>query len=129
MNSDLITSQPGSNPWLRKMTKYIASGQRASALRLLDRVIEYDMPLFKDDPNIQEDRHFAWLYKIDLLREWGRLTEALAWICLECEMNPKNVAALALKENLKRSLNRGPERKESTKKNLIKKTWRIFGME
>jgi transitional endoplasmic reticulum ATPase len=38
------------------------------------------------------------------LREWGHLSEALAWTCLECEMNPHNVAALALRERLKGAL-------------------------
>ncbi len=47
----------------------------------------------------------AWLCRIDLLREWSRLSEALAWTCLECEMNPNNVAAQALKEQLKAGLN------------------------
>jgi hypothetical protein len=70
-------------------------------------VIESDMPLFRDDPALQEDRRLAWLYRIDLLREWGRVSEALAWTCLECELNPLNVAALALKEALKSSLNLG----------------------
>jgi transitional endoplasmic reticulum ATPase len=49
-----------------------------------------------------EGRRLAWLYRIELLREWGRLTEALAWACLEVEINPDNVAAVALKERLKR---------------------------
>ena len=48
------------------------------------------------------DRRVAWLCRIDLLREAGRLTEALAWACLECELHPDNVAALAVKEELKR---------------------------
>jgi len=42
--------------------------------------------------------------RIDLLREWNRLSEALAWTCLECEINPNNVTALALKAQLKRQL-------------------------
>jgi len=37
----------------------------------------------------------------------GRVSDALAWTCLECELNPLNVAALALKEALKSSLNLG----------------------
>ena len=112
----MIISDLGSTPWLRKMAKYIASGRKARALRLLENVIEYDMPLFRDDPAIQEDRRFAWLYRIDLLREWGRLSEALAWTCLECELNPENVAALALKETLKNLLNLGTDREETTVK-------------
>jgi transitional endoplasmic reticulum ATPase len=59
------------------------------------------MPLFRGDESILEERHIAWLLKIDLLREWGRFSEALAWICLECELYPDNVTARALKEQLK----------------------------
>ena len=62
------------------------------------------MPLFKHDSTLQEDRRLAWLYRIDLLRDRGRLSEALAWTCLECELNPGNLAAQALKEMLKESL-------------------------
>jgi len=93
------------SPWARKAELYIASGQKARALRLLERVIEYSMPLFPNAPELQEDRRLAWLYRIDLLREWWRLSEALAWTCLECELNPQNVTAQVLKENLKEALN------------------------
>ena len=90
--------------WSRKVQKYLGKGQKAQALKILERVIEYDMPLFVGDPVVLEDRRVAWLYRIGLLREWGRPYEALAWTCLECEMNPSNVAALALKESLKEEL-------------------------
>ena len=110
-----------STPWMRKVQRYIALGQKHRALQILERVIEYDMPLFRNDQAIQEDRRFAWLYRIDLLREWGRYSEALAWTCLECELNPENVAALALKERLKRSLNLVAERKKSTIKSPERK--------
>jgi hypothetical protein len=104
MNGDLNQIQYGDYPWVRKVQRYIARGQKGRALRLLARVIEFDMPLFQDDAAIQEDRRFAWLYRIDLLRDWGWLSEALAWTCLECELNPGNVAAKALRERLKKSL-------------------------
>ena len=91
-------------PWVRKAQQYIADGRKARALKLLEKVIEYDMPLFAGDLAVLEDRRLAWLYRIALLREWGKTYEALAWACLECELNPGNVAALALKESLKESL-------------------------
>jgi transitional endoplasmic reticulum ATPase len=94
-----------SSPWATKLQRHLARGQRERALRMLDRVIERDMPLFSNDPKMREDRRLAWLCRIDLLREWGRLSEALAWTCFECEMNPGNVAAQALKERLKAALN------------------------
>ena len=121
MNDFPSNIESPSTPWVRKIQRLIASGQKARALRLLENVIEYDMPLFRGDPAIQEDRRFAWLYRIDLLREWGRYSEALAWTCLECEMNPENVAALALKERLKRSLDLVADRKKSTIKSPERK--------
>ncbi|SVD94082.1 uncharacterized protein METZ01_LOCUS446936, partial [marine metagenome] len=48
-----------------------------------------------------EERRWAWLYRIHLLRGMGSYSEALAWVCLECEINPNNVEAQALKEQLK----------------------------
>ena len=104
MNDDLKKPQAPSTAWMRKVERYLASGHKARALQILDRVVNADMPLFQDDPAIQEDTQIAWLYKIDLLREWGKPTEALAWTCLECELNPNNIAARALKERLKRLL-------------------------
>lgn len=77
-------------------------GQYRSALELLDKVIEDPLPLFQGEAWVTEERRLAWLYRIDLLLERERLTEALAWACLEVEMNPDNVAAAALKERLKR---------------------------
>lgn len=115
MNSDLIASKPGSTPWIRKVQRLVAMGQKSRALQIIERVIEYDMPLFRNDIAIQQDRRFAWLYRIDLLREWGRYSEALAWTCLECELNPDNVAALALREELRIFLNLAPELKKSKK--------------
>ena len=77
-------------------------GQYRSALELLDKVIEDPLPLFQGQAWVTEERRLAWLYRIDLLRERDRMTEALAWACLDVEMNPDNVAAVALKERLKR---------------------------
>jgi len=104
MSKGLKPSEAEDTPWLRKVERYIASGQKARALKILENVIGYDMPLFREDPSVQENRRFAWLCRIDLLREWGRFSEALAWTCLECELNPKNVAAQSLKERLKKLL-------------------------
>jgi len=92
MIKEPTTFLPSSNPWLSKIQRHLASGKKALALQALDRVIELDLPLFYSDPVIQEERRLAWLCRIDLLREWGRLSEALAWTCFECEVNPANVA-------------------------------------
>src|SRR5437870_5355260 len=85
-------------PWLAELQRYLAAGQRTKALELLNDVIENDMPLFGADPMIRETRREAWIYRIALLRECGRFSEALAWTCLECELHPENVTAQALKE-------------------------------
>lgn len=89
-------------PWFAKFQRLLASRRTAGALRLLNDVIESDLPLLDVDREVAADRRVAWLCRIDLLREAGRLTEALAWACLECELHPDNVAAQAVKEELKR---------------------------
>jgi len=97
--------QSGSQaPWLHKLAELVANRRFAAALKFLDRLIENELPLFHYLPEVRERRRLAWLCRIDLLRERGRLPEALAWVCLECELNPENVAAQALKERLKRQL-------------------------
>jgi len=93
--------------WSEKLALLLARHKYAQAFRLLDKVIEDDLPLFRDRPEVLEGRRIAWLCRIDLLRERGRLVEALDWTCLECEINPKNVTAQALKEQLKRRLHLG----------------------
>jgi transitional endoplasmic reticulum ATPase len=92
----------GGAPWFTKFEKLLVQRRLDQALRLLNDVIESDLPLFDADRSIAADRRVAWLCRIDLLREAGRLTEALAWACLECELNPDNQAAEAVKEELKR---------------------------
>jgi len=81
---------------------FVSRGQYRRALDLLDKTIEDTVPLFQGEAWVMEERRLAWLYRIDLLRESGHMTEALAWACLEVEVNPENVAAIALKERLKR---------------------------
>jgi len=103
-----LESRPGVRDiWTQKLASLLARHRYADAFRLLDRVIEDDLPLFRDSPEVLEGKRMAWLCRIDLLRERGRLAEALAWTCLECEINPNNVTAQALKERLKRGLHLG----------------------
>ncbi|MDD5205385.1 MAG: ATP-binding protein [Desulfobacterales bacterium] len=89
---------------METVQRHIAYGQKGRALRVLEKVIERDMPLFNNLASVQENRRIAWLYRIDLLRDWGRLSEALAWTCLECELHSENLAAQVLKDVLKESL-------------------------
>jgi SpoVK/Ycf46/Vps4 family AAA+-type ATPase len=99
----------------------IYRGQYRRALELLDKEIEDPMPLFQGQAWVLEDRRLAWLYRIELLREWGHPTEALAWACLEVEMNPDNVAAVALKERLKRQAGFHPRRDGSGQERVAEK--------
>lgn len=79
----------------------MARGQLRRALDALDSFIEDTMPLFTTEDWVLEERRLAWIYRISLLRDAGRVTEALAWACLETELHPENAAAAALKQHLK----------------------------
>lgn len=87
-----------------RLNLLIARGRRASALKLLDKIIGSDYGLFREDAEILQDRQAALHFKIDLLLEWDRYSEALARLCLETEINPDNVLDQAMKQRLKRQL-------------------------
>ncbi len=88
-----------------KLTWHIYLGHKATTLKVLNRMIDFGGGLFADDPDEREYRRKLWMMRIQLLREWGMFAEALAWICLECDLNPENAAAAALREQMKRQLN------------------------
>ena len=103
--------------WKDRIIRLKTAGKYSQAIRELDEIIENSLPLFQGiDSTINEDRRLAWLYRIHLLRENGRYSEALAWVCLECEINPKNIEAQALKEQLKAFLHLIPPEKLTGKK-------------
>lgn len=85
--------------------KYIVKHRQSVILKKLEEIIQDDGGIFKDDPFFQEFRELSLLFRIDLLIEWKRYAEALAWLCLETELNPSNIEAKALKEQLKKQLN------------------------
>ncbi|MCC6650490.1 MAG: ATP-binding protein [Candidatus Eisenbacteria bacterium] len=96
--------EPKQPSWMREISVLLAEGKHERVFRILDRVVDTENPLFWGDPAYDRTRRSAWLYRIRLLRDLGRRSEALAWTCLECEMNPENAAAQALKEELKGDL-------------------------
>jgi len=104
------------NPqWRKKLSRLIANGKKQEALKALDKFIENLLPLFQSSPELLEERRIAWLLRIELLRKWDRKIEALAWVCLECELNPDNKKAQIFKEQIKNDLNLS-ENKESDSK-------------
>lgn len=87
-------------PWLSKVERHLARGHSGRALRVLDNVLEKYMPLFWDLPDVQEERELALRLRIQLLREWRRFGEALAYLCLETSIHPNNAHAAALRDHL-----------------------------
>lgn len=94
-----------------RLDMLLASGRIADAIRFLDRYSDNrQLSLFESKSELEARRQLAWRYKINLLRSIGRSKEALAWACLEAELNPDNVDAHATKEQLKKRLGLGPDR-------------------
>jgi transitional endoplasmic reticulum ATPase len=88
----------------------LARGRIADAIRYLDKSSrDGQLSLFESKSELDARRRMAWLYKINLLRSVGRSREALAWACLESELNPDNVDAHAMKQQLKKRLGLLPE--------------------
>lgn len=113
-----LFSQETAKALPQHLQKLLLQGKKADALRLLEKQIEADGGLFHFDSSFQESRRLSWLLRIDLLREWNRISEALAWTCLECEINPNNVTAQALKEQLKRQLKLVPAKNTNPKSQM-----------
>ena len=88
--------------WAEGLGRYLRQGRKRRALEYLDRIIHTKLPLFTSDPQFADERRLALRVKVQLLREWHWFGEALAWICLECEMYPANAEAKATKEWLMR---------------------------
>ena len=90
-----------------RLSRLVAGGKKAAALAFLERAIGEVLPLFAADPAIFGARRTAWLVRTQLLLEWGRPAEALAWTCLECQLAPSPEAvgeASALRDRLLRQL-------------------------
>ncbi|PIQ09207.1 MAG: hypothetical protein COW71_07515 [Ignavibacteriales bacterium CG18_big_fil_WC_8_21_14_2_50_31_20] len=91
--------------WRKVFSKFLAKNQKQKALNILDAMLTDNSSLFSGLPEFQEDKRIALLLRIDLLRHWDRELEALAWLCLECELRPDNKLAQLLKGGLKHQLN------------------------
>jgi transitional endoplasmic reticulum ATPase len=114
------TSQVSTHFLPRRLQSLIYHRQKSNALKMLNRMIDFGGGLFADDPREMEYRRKLWMVRIQLLREWKMFSEALAWICLECDVNPSNAAARALKEQWKEQLNfkEAPARKPKPRKDI-----------
>jgi transitional endoplasmic reticulum ATPase len=106
-----------------KLQRLIYHKKESQVLKLLDKAIQFDGGIFADDDAFFESRRLVWLLRITLLRKWGRFSEALAWTCLECELNPGNVSAVALKEQLKKQLNFVRKSKTLKESKIIDTGW------
>ena len=83
--------------WKQRLNEMLARGRLNDVIRFLDRLNrDGQLNLFEPRAALDSRRRLAWLYKINLLRSVGRIWEALAWACLECELCPENVEAQAI---------------------------------
>lgn len=82
-----------------KIQKLIINGKKGEALWLLSRLIDdLDYGIFSTEE--QEYIRFINSYRIRLLTDWNKYRDALAYICLECEMYPEQSKSFAYKDYL-----------------------------
>lgn len=82
-----------------KVEKYLANKIREKVLYLLSRITALNDRAFVDLD--KEYLRYVGQFRIELLIDWYMYREALAWVCLECELYPENSEAQILKESLK----------------------------
>jgi transitional endoplasmic reticulum ATPase len=111
----------------KELQRLIIKGKRYEVLNIISRYIDEGYGgLFLHDPAENEFIRNLWLIRIHLLLEWEMYNEALAWTCLECELNPWNNPAIAMKEDLKKRSPLFTRKMEKPKKRIM---WdRIAGM-
>lgn len=65
--------------WQNLVVKY----SPAVILQKLEKLIQDDGGIFKNDPAFIEFRSLSLQFRISLLLDWGRNAEALAWLVLK----------------------------------------------
>lgn len=75
--------------WAEQVNLLVQQKKTAKALKVLNRLLDYNV-----------DRHYVLLYKVRLLQRLGRLKEAIAWVCLDAQLNPDDPKTLALRDEL-----------------------------
>jgi hypothetical protein len=70
--------------------KLIITDKPDAILRKLEKLIQDGGGMFRDDPAFKEFRSLSLQFRVSLLLELGRYAKALAWLCLETEVNPAN---------------------------------------
>jgi len=91
--------------WRAKLAEQLAKGHKRRALRFLDHMMDQRWPLFRNDPAFVAERRLALRLRIQLLREWGWYSEAMAWLCLESELNLGDPETIVTKEWLMKTMN------------------------
>jgi len=61
MSRQVPTETEAQTTWSKKLATLLARHKYAQAFRLLDKVIEDDLPLFRGRPEELEGRRMAWL--------------------------------------------------------------------
>lgn len=108
-----------------KVEKLLFKDDREGVLYFLSRIAALNSRDFvKHDT---EYLRFVGQFRIQLLIDWFMYREALAWVCLECELYPENLEAQILKESLKAHILNLPQRQREERERL--KPWQgVAGM-
>jgi transitional endoplasmic reticulum ATPase len=108
-----------------KIEKHLANGDQAKVLYLLSRITALNSNAFVEHD--KEYLRFVGQLRIELLIDWFMYREALAWVCLECEIYPENIEYQILRENLKAHILNIP--KDEKEKAIPTKPWNdVAGM-
>ncbi|NLV18655.1 MAG: ATP-binding protein [Bacteroidetes bacterium] len=93
-----------------KLERYLANNNKEKALYLLSRITSLNSQAFVEHDT--DYLRFVGRFRTELLIDWLMYREALAWVCLECELYPDNKEAKILRESLKRHILNVPRKQE-----------------
>lgn len=94
----------------KKIEKYLLNGEKQNVLYLLSKITALNDELLAETD--EGYLRYAGQFRTQLLIDWQMYREALAWVCLESELYPKDMDAIVLKEQLKKKIVNAPLKEE-----------------
>lgn len=105
-----------------KIQKQILNNKRGEALWLLSKLIDdLDYSIFSAED--QDYMRFINSYRIRLLIDWNMYRDALAYICLECEMYPEQAKSFAYKDYLLELIDKLSQNAKLKSNSALPKSW------
>lgn len=110
------------------INKQLLKNDRKGVLASLSRLTAINSAYRLWQDYDEEYLRYIGQFRVQLLIDWKMYREALAWVCLECELYPDNMDAFILKESLKERIHNIPKAQRTPKADKLPDWNGVAGM-